>query len=267
MTRTIVFVHGAWVTPACWGPFQRYFEARGYTCLAPAWPGKDRPLEEIRADPSPLRGLGLGELAAHHEALVRRLEEPPILIGHSFGGLLVQVLLDRGLGAAGVAIHPAPPNGVFALQPTTVRSLASVLLTPLGWRKVVHWSFEDFRYAFVDGLPPAEQRAAFDDHVTPESGRIFFQGALAWLRPGGPCRVEFAKADRAPLLIVAGSADRIVPAATNRRAFAKYRRSQARTDYLELAGRTHWTIAQTGWQHVAGSIGTWLEERDLGATA
>lgn len=265
MTRTIMFIHGAWVTPACWDPFRGYFEAYGYTCLAPAWPGKDRPIEAIRADPSPLVGLGLGELTAHYEALVLKLAEPPILVGHSFGGLLVQLLLDRGLGAAGVAIHPAPPNGVFALEPTAIRALASVLLTPFGWRKVVHWSFEEFRYAFVDGLSADVQHAAYDDQVTPESGRLFFQGALAGVRPGGPSRVDFSNAHRAPLLIVGGGADHIVPAAINRRTQARYRRSPARTDYLEMAGRTHWTIAQPGWETVAEPIGAWLAERGLAA--
>ena len=186
MTRTIVFIHGAWVTPSCWDPFVEFFSARGYDCLAPAWPGKDRPVEDIRADPSPLAGLGVGEIVDHYERVIGALPEPPILVGHSFGGLFVQILLDRGLGAAGVAIDSAPPNGVFALEPTAVRSLASVLLTPFGWRKAVRWSFGAFRYAFVNTLPLDEARATYARHVTPETGRIFFQGALAGIRRGGP---------------------------------------------------------------------------------
>src|SRR5262245_11800449 len=128
MARTIVFLHGAWVTAACWEKMQPWFEARGYATLAPNWPGKDRPVEATRRDPSPLAGLGVGEIVASYESVVRGLPEPPILIGHSFGGLFTQILLDRGLGAAGVAIDSAPPRGVWAFEPTAVRSLITVLL-------------------------------------------------------------------------------------------------------------------------------------------
>jgi len=267
VSRTIVFIHGAWVTPSSWEPFVGFFAGRGYECLAPAWPGKDRPIEAIRADPSPLRGLGIGEIVDHYDRIVRAMAEPPILVGHSFGGLFVQLLLDRGLGAAGVAIDSAPPNGVFALEPTAIRALASVLLTPFGWRRVVHWSFERFRYAFVNGLPSDLQRAAYDAYVIPETGRIFFQGALAWLRPGGPAKVDFHNSKRAPLLLVGGGADHIVPARTNRRNHRKYAAPGTVTDYREFPGRTHWIIAQEGWDEVAGSIANWLAERGLGPAA
>jgi pimeloyl-ACP methyl ester carboxylesterase len=246
------------VTPACWDQFAGYFSERGYTCLAPAWPGKDRSVEEIRADPSALRGLGVGEIVDHYEAIIRALPEPPILVGHSFGALFVQILLDRGLGRAGVAIDSAPPNGVFAFEWTAFRSLYSVLFTPLVWRRVVRWSFERFRYAFVHTLPPDEQRAAYDRHVTPETGRIFFQDAIAWLRHGGATKVNFGNSERAPLLLVAGSVDRIVPARINRRNYRKYSRSGAVTDFREFAGRSHWIIAQPGWQEVAEHCLSWI---------
>jgi pimeloyl-ACP methyl ester carboxylesterase len=261
--RTIVFIHGAWVTPACWDDFVGYFTERGFDCVAPAWPGKDRSVEEIRADPSPLARLGVGEIVDHYDRLIRALPEPPILVGHSFGGLFTQILLDRGLGAAGVAIDSAPPNGVFALYPTAFRALYSVLATPLSWRRVVRWSYKRFRYAFVHTLSETEARAAYDRHVTPETGRIFWQDALAWLRPGGPCRVNFANAKRAPLLMIAGGADRIVPAGINRRNYRKYSRSAAITDFRAFPGRSHWTIAQPGWEEVAGHIAGWLRERGV----
>ena len=261
MPRQIVFIHGAWVTPMCWEPFAAYFTKLGYECLAPAWPGKDRPIETIRADPSPLAGLGIAEIVAHYEGIVRSLDEPPILVGHSFGGLFVQILLDRGLGRAGVAIDSAPPRGVMVYEPTAVRSLASVLSTWQGWRKVVRWSYANFRYAFVHTLPEADARAAFEKHVTPETGRIFFQGALAAANPGSPASVNFANSARAPLLLVAGAEDRIVPASVNRRNHRRYRGSAAVTDFFEFAGRTHWIIAQPGWEDVAGYISEWLTAR------
>ena len=265
LSTTIVFIHGAWVTPRCWDQFIPFFEELGYKCLAPAWPGKDRSVGEIRRDPSRLAGLGIAEIVNHYEAVIRGLDEPPILIGHSFGGLFTQILLDRGYGKAGVAIDPAPPKGVFAYEPTSFLALGSVLLTWRGWRRVVRWSFARFRYAFVHSLPPEEQRAAYDTQVTPETGRIFFEAAFQDLRRGGPSRVDFRNAKRAPLLIVAGADDRIVPLRVWRRNQRKYRGSGAITDFREFPGRTHWIIAQDGWQEVAGAIAEWLKARDAGA--
>jgi pimeloyl-ACP methyl ester carboxylesterase len=261
MSRTIVFLHGAWVTPRCWDPFIGDFEARGYTCLAPAWPGKDRTVEAIRADPSPLAGLGIAEIVAHYEKVIRALDEPPILVGHSFGGLFTQILLDRGLGVAGVAIDPAPPRGVIVFEPTAFRSLGRVLATPGAWKKVVRWTFGNFRYAFVHTLPEAAARAAYDEHVIPETGRVFFQGALTALDRHSPATVDFGNATRAPLLLVAGGADHIVPAGVVRRTARRYARSSAVTDLREFPGRTHWIIAEPGWEDVAGSIAGWLDER------
>ncbi|HJP88217.1 MAG TPA: alpha/beta hydrolase [Candidatus Limnocylindrales bacterium] len=262
MARTIVFLHGAWVTAACWERMQPWFEARGYRTLAPSWPGKDRPVEAIRADPSALAGLGVGEIVAAYEKVVRGLEQPPILIGHSFGGLFTQILLDRGLGAAGVAIDSAPPRGIWAFEPTAVRSLITVLLQ-WPWRKVARWKYSNFRYAFVSALPDAEARAAYDRHVVPETIRIFFQSAVALMNPKSPIRVNFANATRAPLLLIAGGKDRIVPPVINRRNYRAYAKSPARTDFKEFPGRVHWIIAQGGWEEVAEHIANWLEQQGL----
>ena len=259
MTMTIVLIHGAWVTPKSWEPFRSWFTERGYHCVAPAWPGKDRPIEEIRADPTPLIDLGIAEIVDHYEQVIRALPEPPILIGHSFGGLVVQILLDRGLGTCGVAIDPAPPKGVLAFEPSAFRSLASVLLTWRGWHKVVRWTYEDFRYAFVHTLPEDEARAAYESEVTPETGRVFFQGALAGFAPHSPATVNFRNPSRAPLLIVAGADDHIVPASVVRRNFRKYANSPAATDYREFPRRTHWIIAQQGWQDVAAFALGWIQ--------
>ena len=260
MTQTIVLIHGAWVTPKCWEPFVGFFEEHGYQCIAPAWPGKDRPIEAIRADPSPLAGIGIGEIVDHYERIIRALPKPPILIGHSFGGLFVQILLDRGLGSAGVAIDPAPPRGVFVFEPSAFRSLASVLLTWQGWRKVVRWSFGNFRYAFVHTLGEDEARAAYQAQITPETGRIFFQGALAGFARHSPATVGFRNSTRPPLLIVAGGQDRIVPASVVRRNHKKYARSSAVTDFREFPESTHWIIAQPGWQDVAEHALDWIRD-------
>jgi pimeloyl-ACP methyl ester carboxylesterase len=261
MARTVVFLHGAWMTPLCWEPFQGYFEERGYKTLAPAWPGKDRSVEEVRADPSPLAGLGGGEIIDHYAEIIQAQSEPPILIGHSFGGLFVQVLLSRGLGAAGVAIDSAPPKGIIATQPTAFRALGSVIGNPANRSRVVRWTFEQFRYAFVHTLPEDQARAAYEKFVTPETGRIFFQGGLSGVDRHSPFVVDFAKPDRAPLLMIAGEKDHIVPASLNRANHRRYRAPGTPVDFVEFPGRTHWIIAQDGWNEVAAHTAEWLDSR------
>jgi pimeloyl-ACP methyl ester carboxylesterase len=258
MSGTVVFVHGGWVTPACWNLFVTFFEARGYRCLAPAWPGKDRPIAAIRADPSPLAGLGIGEIVDHYERIVRSLEEPPILVGHSFGGLFVQVLLDRGLGAAGIAIDSAPPKGVFAFEPTTLVSLGRIFLIPFGWRKVVRWTFREFHYGFVHTMPEAEARAIWEAQIVPDSGRPFFEGAFPMLDPASPARVDFANPKRAPLLFIAGLADRAMTPRVVERMYRAHRASPSRTDFRSFPGRTHWLIAQDGWEEIAQGCVDWI---------
>ena len=258
MTKTIVFIHGAWVTPKCWDPFKSFFEQHGYNCIAPAWPFKDRLVFEQNKNPQPgLAHLGIKEIVDHYEKIIRALPEKPILIGHSFGGLFVQMLLDRGLGAAGVAIDPAPPKGVFALYPTAAYALRLPLTTPFGWKKILHWPFQHFRYGFVDTLPTDLQHRAYEEYVVPETGRIFWQAALSAFNHAAD--VNFKNNDRAPLLIIAGGKDKIVPAAINRNNFKKYRNSKAQTDFKEFADKVHWIIAQPGWEEVAAYIKEWVK--------
>ena len=258
MSPPVVFIHGGWVTPACWDPFVSYFEGRGYRCLAPAWPGKDRSVAAIRSDPSALAGLGMGEIVDHYERIIRALDERPILIGHSFGGLFVQVLLDRGHGAAGIAIDSAPPKGVFAFELTSLLSLGRILVTPFGWRKVVRWSYPEYRYAFVHTMPPEEQRAIWDAQIVPDSGRPFFEAGYSFLDRASPARVNFANPDRAPLLFIAGESDRAMPPAIVRRMYRAHRASPAPTELRSFPGRTHWLIAQDGWEEVAQACIDWI---------
>jgi pimeloyl-ACP methyl ester carboxylesterase len=259
MSRTVVFIHGGWVTPACWDPFKSYFEANGYRCLAPAWPGKDRPVEAIRADPSKLAGLGIAGIVDHYERIIREFDEPPILIGHSFGGLFVQLLIDRGLGAAGIAIDSAPPKGIFAFAPTTLLSLGRILAIPFGWRKVVRWTYAEYRFAFVHTMAPGDQRRIWDAQIIPDSGRPFFEAGYSFLDPHSPARVDFANPDRAPLLFIAGESDRAMAPSTVRRMYRAHQASPARTDLRSFPGRTHWIIAQEGWEEVADSCLDWID--------
>ena len=230
------------VNERSWDLMKAWYEGRGYRCQAPSWP-------ERRT------GLGLAELADHYEAIVRLEAEPPVLVGHSFGGLLVQILLDRGHGQAGVAIAPAPPRGVFMLQPRAVRSAWPFISTWKGWNKLVPVRFEPFAAAFVHTLAPAQQRAVYDTYAVPlETGRPFFQTAFAMMDRNSPCRIDFATQTRPPLLIIAGAADRTVAAAAVRANYQRYAAGGPTTEYVEFPRRTHWIIAQPGWEEVASRI-------------
>ena len=258
MQKTIVLIHGAWMTPTCWEPFISFFEKLGYRVLAPAWPYKETSIEEQRKNPDPRLGtLGIKEIVDHYEKIIREEKEPPLLIGHSFGGLFVQMLLDRGVGSAGIAIDPAPPKGVFSFYPSVLWSLRLPLITPFAWRKTLIWPFNHFQYAFVNTMPLEDQRRAYDTYAVPESGRIFWQAALMPILDAG--KVNFKNSSRAPLLIIAGSKDHIVPAVINRSNFRKYKHSGAKTDFKEFSGRGHWIIAEPGWEEVAEYCHTWIQ--------
>lgn len=260
----VVFIHGAWVGPSCWRSFRGHFEREGLSSIAPSWPFDDRPTPELRAAPDPaLARVGVGEIVDHYEKIIRALPNKPLLVGHSFGGLFVQILLDRGLGSGGVAIDSAPPRGVMP-TPSAVRANADVLFSWRGWRRVLRVSPEAFAWAFTHNLTQAQRAEAYEEHVIPTPGRPFFQAAFAPFLSA--TRVRYDNAERAPLLLVAGESDRTVPAAMNRANFAKYVAHQPlreRTDLRAFAKRSHWIIAEPGWEEVADSALEWARSRAL----
>lgn len=261
MNDTIVFIHGAWLTASSWENFLGYFEQKGYTCLAPEWPYRDKPAAELREHTPPeLAHVGVKELTDHYEAIIKTLPEPPILIGHSFGGLIVQQLLDRGVGRVAVTLDSAAPKGVLAVDWDVLRSNSASLLKWMGWERVVTMSFPEFQFSFVNGFPEAQQRRCYDRYVVPETGRIFFQAAFAALDPHQALYVNFKNNQRAPLLMIAGERDHIVPAHVARSNFEQYRDSGAYTDFQEFPGRAHLLMAQDGWEEIAEYVATWLVE-------
>ncbi|BCG57028.1 alpha/beta hydrolase [Paenibacillus sp. URB8-2] len=259
---TIVFVHGAFVTRASFEPLMGYFKDRGFEVLAPAWPFHGQSVPELRDRPEAELGkLGLENLTEYYAGIIRALPEKPIIIGHSFGGLLTQLLMDRGLGLAGIAINSAGAKGIVAAAyPTTARSIFGILSKP--WRKTFMMSFKEFQYAFVNTLSRAEQERAYREHVVPETTRIFFQGAVAPFASSSPFKVDFNNGSRGPLLMIAGEVDRIVPASLVRKNYGLYnQQSGAVTEYKEFSGRSHWIIAQPGWEEVADFIDHWLKKQ------
>jgi pimeloyl-ACP methyl ester carboxylesterase len=260
MNKTIVFVHGAWLTSLSWENFTGYFEEKGYTCIAPEWPYRDQPAAKLREHTPPeLAQVGFKELTDHYDAIIRKLPEPPILIGHSSGGLIVQQLLDRGLGSAGIGVESVAPEGVLAVDWTVLKANSSVLFRWMNWDKVLTMTFPEFQYAFVNGFREADQKKFFDRYVVPETGRIFFQVAFAPLDPHHALQVNFQNNQRAPLLLITGELDHLVPAHVSRSNFEHYQNSSARTDFHEFPGRSHLHIAYDGWEEVADYAANWLK--------
>jgi pimeloyl-ACP methyl ester carboxylesterase len=259
MGGTILCIHGEWLTPRCWEQFSAVFEGQGFTCVAPAWPYRDRSVGDLRANPPPeLRTLGLREVLDHYDRIIRSLAEPPVLVGHSFGGLFVQQLLDRGLGRAGIAIDPITPVAAFGPHWSVVKANAALLTTWMAWKQVVRLSFPAFQRGLGNGLPVPAQWAAYERHVVPEAGRIFFQAGFGALLPKHTLRVNFENHDRAPLLLIAGGRDRLAPISAVRANFEQYRHSAARTELHAFDDGTHWLDAPNGGDDVAAFAVAWL---------
>jgi pimeloyl-ACP methyl ester carboxylesterase len=256
MPETIVLIHGLWMTPLSWEKWTERFAAAGHSVLAPAWPGFDRPIEEIRRDTKPIEGLGVKEIADHYEGIVRGLDRPPIIMGHSFGGLVTQILLDRGLGAAGVGVDPAAPRGVMVLPPAQLRVASIALKNPANRKKAQMMSAEQFHYAFCNVLSESESQQVYERYCVPGPGRTLFQAALANFNPNAVTKVDY-KRDRAPLLLLGGGKDHTVPASVTRSNFKLQKKSPAVTEYKEYADRCHYTVGQDGWEAVADHALEW----------
>ena len=259
MKRSIVLIHGAWLAPRSWEKFETFFSDRGHEVFVPEWPRKADGVEAQRRDPSALNGLGIKEIVDHLDAYVRQIHEPPVIIGHSFGGLFTLMLLDRGLGAAGVAIDPAAPKGILNLPPAQLKAASPALAHPSTRKSTVMLTFEQFTYGFVNTYTPEAARAAYDRYAVPETGRIFYQAAFANFNPRAENTVDFRNGDRAPLLITAGEQDHTVPASVSRAIYKKYAKSTAHTELIEFPGRPHLMMAGDGWEDVAAKIEGWVE--------
>jgi pimeloyl-ACP methyl ester carboxylesterase len=251
MPTTVVLIHGLWMTPSSWAGWKSRFEARGYTVLTPTWPRMEAGIEAIRADPSGLGGLGITEIVDHHAAVIEALPEPPIIMGHSFGGLFTQLLLDRGLGAAGVGIDAAQIKGVLPLPLSVLRSAGHILANPLNYNGLAKLSAEQFHWAFANTLSEADAKAVYDAQYIPGPAKPLFEGATANLNPKAASKVDVKRDDRAPLLLMVGSEDHIVPPAIARANHKLYRHSTAITELKEWPGRSHFIAGEPGWEEVA----------------
>lgn len=255
-SRTVVFVTGAFVTHHGWDHWKTYFEDRGFETLAPAWPYKELPAAVLR-DRQPydtdLAELSLAELIDHYAAIVQSLPEKPIVVGHSLGGLITQIIVNRGLAAAGVAIHSVPPLGVFPYEFSFLRAgwKALGLFTPM--KETYLMSFKDWQYAFVNGMPLEEQQKAYIENVIPESKRVARGGLTS------AAKVNWDK-PHVPLLLTSGDKDTIIPAHLNLRNFRRYPKDGSVTEYKEFPGRNHFVLGQSTWTEDADYIIEWLRK-------
>ena len=258
-STTLLLIHGLWMTPRSWDGFRSFFTERHYRVLTPAWPRMEGGVEEIRSNPAPLAGLGLREIADHYAKIIRSLDEPPILIGHSMGGLVVQILLDRGLGAVGVSIDGTAPRGVFRLPISVLKAASPVLSNPLNYWRCPMLTFTQFKYAFANVATESDARAAYERDVIPGPGRPIFEAASANFNPWTAAKVDHRNNHRAPLLLITGDKDNLVPSVLNRINYKLYQRSAARTDFKEFPGRSHLIVAQNGWEEVAEFALAWAK--------
>jgi pimeloyl-ACP methyl ester carboxylesterase len=262
---TIVLIHGLWLTPRSWEGWIARYQKAGYNVLAPSWPGLEREVEAIRNDPSPLKGLKLKTVVDHYDRIIRKLDAQPILMGHSFGGLIVQMLVDRGLGSAAVLLDSAQPAGVPVLPLATIRATLPILGNPFSYNSTTSFTPAQFNYAFTNELNEIESRKVYDRYAIPAANQILWDAALDLLNPNGSSKVNFRNANRAPILFIAGGNDHLVPVAINKANLRKYvQGSGAITDYREFPNRTHHTVGQKGWEAVADHAIQWatLHARD-----
>ena len=254
---TIVLIHGLWMTPLSWEHWVERYTARGFRVIARSWPGMEGNIEDLRRDPSAIAGLGVTEVVDHYDRIIRALERPPIIMGHSFGGLMTQILVDRGLGAAGVAIAPAPVKGVFVLPFSTIKSALPGLSNPFDTHRAVPLTLEQFHYAFTNHLSEAESEPIYERYAVPGPNHLLFQASFANFNPHAATAVDFHNANRAPLLLIAGGKDHVSPASVVKANYKLYAKTPAVTEYKEYPERTHYTLGQDGWEEVADYALDW----------
>jgi len=260
---TIVLIHGMWMTPLSWEHWAARFREQGHDVLAPAWPGLEAEPEELRRDPSPLKGLSITDIVDHYDRIIRGLDQPPVIVGHSFGGLVAQLLADRGLGTAVVSLDTAAPKGVLKLPLSTLRAAWPALRNPFGKNNVVPLTRDQFYWCFTNALTREASDAVYDRYYIPGSARPFFQAGYANANPNAVTKVDYKNPSRPPLLLVTGTEDRICPPSVNESNWKKQRQAPSATEHKEYPGRCHFP-GQDGWEAVADYTLSWTSQHSDG---
>ena len=247
----VVFIHGLWLLPSSWDRWAALFEEAGYRALTPGWPDDPETVEEAKAHPEVFAHKTIRQVADHFADVIGELKKKPAVIGHSFGGLLTQMLAGRGLSAASVAIDPAPFRGVLPLPFSALKSASPVIGNPANRNRAVPLTFEQFRYAFANAVTEDEAKELYETFAVPASGAPLFQAAAANLNPWTEAKVDSKNPDRGPLLIISGEKDNTVPWAIANASFKKQKRNEGVTEITEIPNRGHALTVDSGWHEVA----------------
>ena len=247
----VVFVHGLWLLASSWDRWATVFEEAGYSALSPGWPDDPETVKEAKADPGVFADKSIGDVADRIEGVIRRLDKKPAVIGHSFGGLLAQIIAGRGLAAVTVAVDPAPFRGVLPLPISALRSASPVLANPANRNRAVPLTFEQFRYGFANAVSEDEAKELYETYAVPGSGEPVFQAAAANLNPWSEARVDTKNPDRGPLLIISGEKDHTVPWAIANASYQQQQGNEGVTEIAEAKGRGHALTVDSGWREVA----------------
>jgi non-heme chloroperoxidase len=247
----VVFVHGLWLLPSSWDRWAVVFEEAGYSAFAPGWPDDPETVDEANAHPEVFAHKTVGQVADHMAGVIGELNKKPAVVGHSFGGLLAQIIAGRGLAAVSVAIDPAPFRGVLPLPVSALRSASPVLGNPANRNRAVPLTYEQFRYAFANAVGEDEAKELYETYAVPAAGAPLFQAATANLNPWTEVKVDTKNAERGPLLIISGERDHTVPHAIANASFKKQKRNDGITEFVEIPGRGHALTIDSGWREVA----------------
>jgi len=251
-TRTpVVFVHGLWLLPSSWDRWASLFEDAGYIAIKAGWPDDPQTAEDANIHPEVFAHKSIGQIVGHVQELIHRLERKPAIIGHSFGGLLTQILAGRGLAAVSVAIDPAPFRGVLPLPISALRASSPVIGNPANYNRAVPLTYEQFRYGFANAVSEPEAKELYDTFAVPGSGVPIFQAATANLNPWTEAKVDTKNPERGPLLIISGEKDHTVPHAIAHASYKKQARNEGVTEFAEIENRGHALIIDSGWRDVA----------------
>jgi pimeloyl-ACP methyl ester carboxylesterase len=249
----VVFIHGLWLLPSSWDRWAQVFRKAGYAPLTAGWPDDPPTVQDANRHPDVFAGKTIGQVADHHAAIIGKLHRAPAVIGHSFGGLLAQILAGRGMSAATVAIDAAPFRGVLPLPFSALKSSAPVLGNPANRHRAVPLTFEQFRFAFANAVTEDEARQLYDTFAVPASGAPIFQAATANLNPWTEARVDTDNPERGPLLVISGEKDNTVPPAIAEATYRQQKHNDGVTEFVEIPGRGHALTIDSGWREVAGT--------------
>jgi alpha-beta hydrolase superfamily lysophospholipase len=263
MPTPVVFIHGLWLHATSWNPWLDLFRAAGYEPIAPGWPGEAATVSEARETPDRVADKGIDDVANHFAEIIKTLGAPPIIIGHSFGGLITEKLLGQDKGIAGVAIDPAQIKGVLPLPLAQLRSALPVLGNPANLHRAVALTKKDFRFGFGNALPEAESDALFEKWTIPSPAKPLFQAAVANFALHSEAQVNTKNDKRGPLLLISGTADHTVPDVVTQSTMRQYRHSTAVTELKQFEGRGHSLTVDSGWKEVADAVLGWLKEKGL----